>query len=309
MNWHQLLPSGLTACGARMSDVPAVTTLIRASEAVDHGFAEQVQDEVGSYWRRPGFDPAADVVLVLEGDALVGYAEIYGWRADGTVHPEARSRGIGTALIAWTEERRLAQTPTEEGARLGQTIIDTNLGARDLLMGRGYAPRHTSWVLTLPADAALSEQPLPSGIRIRTARLDFEERDVYQIIEDAFNEWPTRVPASFELWKSIATGRSDFDPGLCFVADHGGEVVGAVWAIMYPTEGWIEQLAVRADRRNLGIGRALLRTAFGELRRRDAPSLGLNTDSRTGALDLYLGIGMTLRDTYTHYSRLLRPPA
>jgi GNAT superfamily N-acetyltransferase len=78
---------------------------------------------------------------------------------------------------------------------------------------------------------------------------------------------------------------------------------------MYPTEGWVEQLAVRADHRNLGIGRALLQTAFGELRRRGAPSLGLNTDSRTGALDLYLNIGMTLRDTYTHYSRLLRPPA
>ncbi len=309
MNWHELLPSGLTARGARMSDVPAVTTLIRASEAVDHGLAEQVEDEVGSYWRRPSFDPATDAVLVLEGDALVGYAEIYGWRADGTVHPEARSRGIGTALIAWTEERRLAQTPPEEGARLGQTIIDTNLGARDLLIGRGYAPRHTSWVLTLPADAALSEQPLPSGITIRTARLGSEEREVYQIVEDAFNEWPTRVPASFELWKSIATGRSDFDPSLCFVADHDGEVVGAVWAIMYPTEGWVEQLAVRADHRNLGIGTALLRTVFGELRRRDAPSLGLNTDSRTGSLDLYLNIGMTLRDTYTHYSRLLRSPA
>jgi hypothetical protein len=44
---------------------------------------------------------------------------------------------------------------------------------------------------------------------------------------------------------------------------------------------------------------------FEEFRARGFPAVGLSTDSRTGALDLYLELGMVVRDTFTHYSKLL----
>ncbi len=86
-------------------------------------------------------------------------------------------------------------------------------------------------------------------------------------------------------------------------------MVGAALALDYPEEGWVQQVAVRRDRRSRGVGRALLSKAFGELRRRGSSPLGLSTDSRTGALDLYLRLGMEVHLTYSHYSKLLRSAA
>ena len=70
----------------------------------------------------------------------------------------------------------------------------------------------------------------------------------------------------------------------------------------YPGEGWIEQIAVAAPYRGRGIGRALLQHAFGTFWGRE-PRIGVSTDSRTGALDLYLHVGMTVRRTYRRLNR------
>ena len=59
--------------------------------------------------------------------------------------------------------------------------------------------------------------------------------------------------------------------------------------------------------RQQGLAKALLRTTFDELRRRGSPAVGLSTDSRTGALDLYVDAGMVVRASYTHYSKILVP--
>jgi ribosomal protein S18 acetylase RimI-like enzyme len=190
---------------------------------------------------------------------------------------------------------------------VGQTAIDTNTDAISLFVRHGYSPRHTSWVLRLPDDVAIEQPPLPCGVVIRPFEPDREEQKVYRVVEDAFNEWPTREPSTFEEWRSTVTGRSDFDPALLFVAETGGDVVGVSFAIPYEDEGWVQQLAVRRDHRHQGLGKALLGASFAELRRRGSPAVGLSTDSRTGALDLYLAMGMVVRASYTHYSKLLLP--
>jgi GNAT superfamily N-acetyltransferase len=101
------------------------------------------------------------------------------------------------------------------------------------------------------------------------------------------------------------TRRTDFDPTLLFVAVADREIVGVSFGIPYDEEGWVQQLAVRRDHRNRGLAKALLRTTFDEFRRRGSPAVGVSTDSRTGALDLYVDVGMVVRDSYTHYSKVL----
>lgn len=299
-------PAGLTTRGASLADAAAVTELVRAAEVVDHGEAELTFDDLESGWRRPGFDLSLDVVLVHDRERLVAYAEVPSWRADAAVLPAARGRGIGTALLAWLEHRALERTPPNEEARVGQTVIDTNTPAAELFVRHGYAPRHTSWALRLPRDVTIDHPPLPPGISIRPYRPSIEDEAVYRVVEDAFNEWPNRTPSTFEEWKAFTTQRSDFDPSLLLVATSGDAVVGVAFGLPYPEEGWVQQLAVRADHRGRGIAKALLREAFEGFRRRGFPEVGLSTDSRTGALDLYLGVGMVVRSSYTHYSKLLR---
>ena len=189
--------------------------------------------------------------------------------------------------------------------RVGQTVISTNAEAISLFQDHGYSVRHTSWVLRLPDDVTVDPRLLPNGFEVRPFDPAKEEYAVYQIVEDAFNEWPTRVPSTFEEWQSGVTGRADFDPSLLLVAISRGDIVGVACGIPYEDEGWVQQLAVRRDQRGRGIAKELLRSLSDEFRGRGFPSVGLSTDSRTGALDLYLGLGMVVRDTYLHYSKLL----
>ncbi len=84
------------------------------------------------------------------------------------------------------------------------------------------------------------------------------------------------------------------------VADSG--IVGAALLRQYPGEGWVDQIAVDWARRGMGIARALLHHAFGVFADLGEPTVGLSTDSRTGALDLYLHVAITVRRSYTRWT-------
>jgi len=302
-----IFPPGLTVRGASFADIPAVAALLRASEEFDSGEPSVTVEDVESEWILPDFDPSVDVLLAFDDLRVVASAEVPGWRAEATVHPDARGRSIGTAILRWIEHRAVERADQGSVVRVGQTVADTNADAISLFVRHGYTPRHTSWVLRLPDDVAIDHPPLPKGVVIRPFDPEREEEQVYRVVEDAFNEWPTREPSTFAEWQSGVTCRRDFDPTLLFVAAAGSEVLGASFGIPYEDEGWVQQLAVRHDHRNQGLAKALLRTTFDEFRRRGSPAVGVSTDSRTGALDLYLNVGMIVRASYTHYSKVLSP--
>ena len=300
-----VFPPDLRLRRATADDIPAVTELIRRSEEYDDGEPMVTIEDVISGWQQPGFDTDLDVLLVYEGEDLIAFAEVPGWRAEATVSPAARGRGIGSALLHWMEDRAIERAESSGEVRIGQTVKSSNERAIALFVSHGYTVGHTSWVLELSADRAIGAGVL-EGEQIRPFEWN-EEHDVYLVIEDAFNEWPNRVPTTFASWRARVTERPGFDPSLLFVAVGDHAVVGAAFCIIYPEEGWVEQMAVKASHRNRGIAKALLRTAFTELRARGLSSVGLSTDSRTGALDLYLNVGMVQKATYVHYSKALRP--
>ena len=62
----------------------------------------------------------------------------------------------------------------------------------------------------------------------------------------------------------------------------------------------MHQLAVDRAHRGTGLAQALLADAFGRAREHGATRSELSTDSRTGALDLYLKVGMEVTQTWTH---------
>lgn len=301
------IPDHLVVRSATWADLPAVTKTTRVAETLDAGEPLATFEDIESDWQRPGFDPSLDTLLVFDRDQLAAYAEVPGWRVSASVHPDYRRLGIGTFLLDWIERRGWQRTPPEREARVGQTIPEHHTEAAQLFTRHGYQRGHTSWILRLPEDRTVEHPPLPTGTQIRPYRPDEEEPTVFGVIEDAFNEWPNREPSTFEAWQSEVTARADFDPSLLLVATVQDEVIGTAFGIPYPDEGWVEQLAVRKDHRGRGLAAALLREAFEEFRRRGLPAVGLSTDSRTGALDLYLRVGMEVRASWIHYTKLLRP--
>jgi GNAT superfamily N-acetyltransferase len=292
------LPPGLTARPFTLDDLDAAFAVYSAAELEDSGHLALEPEDIAGDWARPSFDLATDSIGVFDGDRLVGAAEVTtgGRRAEGAVLPGERGRGIGSWLAAWTEERATALG----SSRVGQVAPDDSLPQR-LLRARGYTLGHTSWVLELPEGREVPQRPLPAGYTLATGDTAAREDAAYVVIQDAFDEWEGRVRSTFEDWAATTVRRPGAQPWQLRVVEHDGVVVGASFTILDSQGvGYVHQLAVERTHRGKGLAQALLADAFGRARERGATRSELSTDSRTGALDLYLRVGMEVSQVWTH---------
>lgn len=298
------VPAGLAVRPASRDDVAALTALIAACETANDGVAEIHPDDVENVFDRAGDD--SDAVVVVEGpDGPVAWARAagqFGERAEADVHPDWTGRGIGRALLGWTEGRaRRAGLP-----RVRQTVTDANLAARRLFEANGYEAGGASWILQ---QTLVDEPPtveVPDGITIRPYRPE-DAPAVHRLIDDAFGEWPGREPVDFEHWAPHVIGHGSFAPALSPLAFDGDQLVGVALGFAYAgsDEGWVQQLATKATHRHRGIARALLQSAFAGFHAAGWRACGLSTDSRTGALSLYERVGMRVRRSYTWWVKPL----
>jgi len=290
------LPAGLLARPLRLEDAERVFELLATSEEHDVGEAAIDLEDVVGQWQRPSFDLATQAVGVVAGDELVAFGEVSKGRyAEATVALSWRGRGIGTWLAAWTQ----AEARRQGGSLVGMPVPRGSDGDR-LLDSLGYHVAWTSWVLGLPPGAVIEPQPLPEGYAVRAVQPG-EERAVYQVIEDAFNEWPDRTPNPYDDWEAEVLRRPGFEPWqLRVVTDPAGVVVGAAWVLPSRDSGYVMSLAVRKDQRGRGLARALLVDCFEVSRGAGMARAELSTDSRTGALGLYERVGMEITQVWLH---------
>ena len=292
------LPEGLTTRPLVKTDARAVFELMAAQELQDVGEVSIEEADIVSDWARPSHDLGARSVGVFDGDLLVAYAELMGAdRADTSVLPSHRGRGIGTWLARWLQDL---------GRRLGSTVVGMPVpqgspGDR-LLEELGFRVRWTSWVLTLPEGATIPARDLPEGYVVRAAEPG-ELRAAHDVLEDAFLEWSERERDTLEDFEAALRGRPGFEPwNLRVAVDAGGEVVGVSLVLVSDNgaTGYVDRLAVRRDQRNRGLAQALLVDSFAEARAHGTSTSELSTDSRTGALGLYERVGMVTRDIWVN---------
>ncbi|MCZ0972294.1 GNAT family N-acetyltransferase [Streptomyces albulus] len=143
----------------------------------------------------------------------------------------------------------------------------------------------------------------PADLTVRLFRPG-DERAAHRLIEDAFAAWQPRRK-SYAEWARHTVERPAFAPGLSSLAFVDGQLVGAVMSLDLPEtgEGYVEQVAVRPDHRNRGIARLLLRHAFRAFHRHGRRRCTLWTHSNTGALELYLRVGMTVARSSTVFRK------
>jgi mycothiol synthase len=295
-------PRPFTARPATWDDVDAVTSVVAACEAFDEGVVGVDREDVVADWQRPSFDLRAESAVVLDGDRIVAQVDVFQGRADANVHPDRRGRGIGTWLLGQAE--RIAGAQDVAYAR--QTISDGAKDAAALLQRHGYAPSFTSWILRIEHSERPPEPELPAGVAFRAFVPGADDHEVYQVIEDAFSEWPGRPPTSFEDWYPMILGRESFEPWTVLLAadTSSGEIVGVANLLdQDPHAGWVQQLATKASHRHRGIARALMRRAMRVSWDRGKRALEVSTDSRTGALGLYERVGMSVTLSYTNYAK------
>ena len=291
-------PLGLTSRRAARSDVAAITALIAACEIANDGAAEVHSTDI-----EQSLDLGADlggVIVINAPDELAGWGSVHDGRAEADVHPAWRGRGLGSALLAWTE----AQSRASGVGRVRQIVTDSDQGARRLFGSSGYTIHHVSWILRMELGDAPPEVVCPRGIAIRAYRPE-DAAATYRLIEDAFNEWPDRQPTDFAGWSAHVLEHPSFAPTLSRLAFDGDELVGAALTDDYAgqDEGWVQQVATKASHRRRGIARALLQSVFAAYFATGRRLVGLSTGSQMGALEPYERIGMRVRRSYTAWEK------
>lgn len=302
-----ILPAGYSSRPAAWDDLDAVVTLRNACDRADVGFEDPVREHLEEDWRTSTFDLASSTSMVHAADGtLVAYAQASGLNPElsldgfGFVHPDHRRRGLGAALVDWTEERAAAVgTP-----KLHNAVNSTDGPADTLLLRRGYAHVRTFWHMQIDLGSPVSTTP-PEGIAIRPYRHDADAKAVFDAIEEAFQDHWGYEPYPFDL-HAEQMGRTD--PRLAPLAIEDEEVVGAALGRLVEGAGWIDIVAVRRAWRGRGIAKALLLRSFEGFAELGVGSVLLNVDSEnpTGATRLYEKAGMRERRSFHLFEKRLR---
>ncbi|MBW5249647.1 GNAT family N-acetyltransferase [Streptomyces sp. P01-B04] len=289
------LPPGYRSRPVNAHDIPAIHALVAACEREVHGRVQSDAGAIAADLSRPGLVPESDTVLVLD---RAGSPAAWAWvdrRSEVDVHPGHRDRGLGAALLGWVESR--ARDTGSDG--IVQTVPEADTAAVALLRSRGYRPLATAWQLEFPMPVEPAVPEPPTGVTVRPFRVG-DGPAAHALVQDAFDEWQQRRQA-YEEWAAHTIDRPAFAPTQSTLAFSGDQLVGAALALNVPGsgEGYVEQVAVRIDHRGRGLARLLLCHTFRAFHRASRSSCVLWTHSDTGALDLYLRVGMTVRQSST----------
>jgi mycothiol synthase len=321
------LPQGFTMRPATMDDVRDVVDLINAYSMAQSGSASVDERYLRSEWELPHFNlvtdtrvvtaPDGQIVGYIETIGRVPYAHIYNF---GRVHPDYQDRGIGRAVLAWSEARARQIAPqAPQGARvtLRQEVPATDSAVPALFCQAGYQPARYFWRMVIEMDALPPAPMLPAGLTLRPYQQGQEERAVLRTVRACFRDHWGYIERPFEedfaTWMHRIENNPNFDPALWFVAVAGDDIAGFALCrphlIDDPGMGWIDQLGVQQPWRRRGLGLALLQHCFRTFYQHGTHKVGLGVDagSLTGATRLYEKAGMRAARRYDVYVKELRP--
>lgn len=301
----------------REGELPAIVALLNEISRAHSGADDTTEDELRLWFTSPTVDAERDIRVVADGSGrLLAYGDV---QDEGELHTKiwldvrehpAAGCAAARALVPVLEGRArefAALAPPGEKPLVRSYVAAADDGAKRAFEERGYRLIRHSYRMAIDLDADLPEPEWPAGIRVRTFQPGRDDEAVLAVQNEAFSDMWEYVPSELEEWRHYMFGAADFDPRLWFLAVDGEEIAGVALCRHErpgaPGVGWVRVLAVRRPWRRRGIGGALLRHAFRELRARGRTGAGLGVDagSTTGALELYERAGMRVASRYDLY--------
>ena len=304
--------SELTWRPASGSDLDLILDCVRAIDAVDHPHFVTPREELEEDLGRSYVDLEVDSLLALDPDGrvlafgLVVLSPIQETLVrsilQGGVRPESRGRGIGRQLLAWQEARALQQFAGSDSVLPGWMMVWTDeRAASTVRLAARFGFRIARFYLELRRD--LSEPIVRRDLDgFEIVPFDASRAEAVRLARnDAFRDHWGSQPTAEEDWNSMVT-RSVFRPDLSFLAiapsgDIAGFVLSEVNEEDFATQGfssaYIELVGVPRAYRKRGIAPALLSRTLEAVAAAglDKAVLDVDSDSPTGALGLYTGVG------------------
>ena len=271
-------------------------------------------------------DPTRDILVADVDGEIVGYARVF-WQElveggrtyenFGWVHPDWRRRSIGGGLHRLNEERLREIAAEHQGVEqkwLASESIDADAGCVALLRRDGYTAVRFFYDMVARTLDGVAAPPMPDGLELRpVTRAQY--RTIWEASAEAFrdhwgeNEWAE------EHWARFDADPHNADPRFWRIGWDGDQVAGAIVTTVPVEENerhgrqrvYVAMVSVRRAWRRRGLARALLSSSLVGAREAGFTSaaLGVDTDSPTGATDLYRSLGFVPERTFTAWRKPL----
>jgi mycothiol synthase len=308
-------------------DLPALHRVWSAAAAAN-GVEElkTLEDFRRDYASLVNCDLSRDLFLAEVGGEAVAYSRVFwqdlvdggrSYENFGFVDPAWRGRGIGSTLHELNEERlrEVADGHQDVAPKwLASESVDADAGAVALLRRDGYQAARFFYEMVARTLDGMVGPPMPDGLELRPVTRG-QYRAIWEASAEAFrdhwgeNEWTEADWRHFE-----ADPRND-DPLFWRVAWDGDEVAGAIVTTVPVGENerygrarvYVAMVSVRRPWRRRGLARALVASSLVGAREEGytSASLGVDTDSPTGATDLYRSLGFVPAKTFTAWRKPL----
>jgi mycothiol synthase len=285
----------VSACQRRpptLGDAAAVAELVIAYERSLYGDTGYSLGDLQAEWE--SLDVARNALVLLDGGCIVAFGSLDDrgelWRIDAYVHPEERSRGIGTELVAALE----AIAASRGAKRIQNGVAEPDEAGHRLLASRGYRRVRVFRELRIDLDAGSEPPQWPAGFVADEFDAERDAPAFHAAEQEAFaDHWEYR-PRDLARWRELHIDTGHFDASLWRIVRDGDEVVaGAICEADRYGGGWVTVLFTRRPWRGQGLGRALLLDAFQKFRARGERSVGLGVDAENAsAFHLYESAGM-----------------
>jgi GNAT superfamily N-acetyltransferase len=301
-----------------------VHQVVAAANGIDEAITLEQMDL--SYANHVNCDHERDIVLAEVDGTLVAYARVFwqdlvdggrSYENFGFVHPDWRRRGIGTALHRRNEARlrEIAVAHPEAAPKwLTSESADLDPGNEAMLRADGYAPVRYFYEMVAETLDGIEAPTLPEGIELRPVRRD-QYRRIWEAEAEAFRDHWGEAEWTEEGWRQFESDPVKADPTLWRVGWDRGEVAGVIVTVVPAEENarhgrnrvYVDGVSVRRPWRRRGLARALLASSLVAAREagHTGASLGVDTDSPTGATDLYLSLGFAPVKTFTAWRKPL----
>jgi GNAT superfamily N-acetyltransferase len=313
---------------AGRSDHPGMLRVVGAAhEANGVEEVETLEQFDLNYSTLVNCDPARDILIAEIDGELAAYGRVFwqelveggrSYENFGFVHPAWRRRGIGTALHGWNESR-LREIASDHGSSvspkwLASESVDTDAGGIALLRADGYEPARYFYEMVAPTLEGIVAPPMPDGLELRPVVRE-QYRAIWEASAEAFRDHWGEQEWAAEDWQRFDANPDHLDPSLWRVGWDGDHVAGAIVTTVPIEENerhgrsrvYVAMVSVRRAWRRRGLARALLASSLVGAREAGftSASLGVDTDSPTGATDLYRSLGFQPERSFTAWRKPL----
>lgn len=327
-------PEGITWRPISRDDVDALVELAGLVADVDHPEYRATRDEIVMAQGFSFVDLARDTIVAVDADGRLAAEGVAVVKPDdetvvranvsGSVRPDLRRRGIGGRLLDWQIARATQSLAVAQPAphieepvptRMGADVQVDSAGAIALLESRGFTPSRYFIEMHRDLQTELPDVPAPEGLRLIPVSREWWERTRLAKNEVFRDHWGSE-PVSVERWDaylSLPTARDDLSVIAVTGDGEDAVVAGFAMAEVYPdnweaagyTSTYIALVGVRREFRGRRLAQALLSTALAGSRAEGVQRavLDVDSDSPTGALDLYEHLGFTQASRSAVYER------